>query len=111
MENLDSLLLTSLNDYFNVLSKLGYINYCIVGDLIVSLFLNDVLNGLFGMVSEEDYKDIENCLYCIYGRNCLIPYNQYSILPVNSGNVVDYLRITESDIVRNTENNYTRIVS
>ena len=63
------------------------------------------------MISEEDYKGIANCLYCIYGRNCLIPYNQYSILPVNSGNVVDYLRITESDIVRNTENNYTRIVS
>ena len=112
MDNLKITITKSLNNYFSALSKIGYISYDIVSELILCIFLYEVLNGLFdNIITEEDYKSIENCLYCIYGKNCLIPYPEYTRYTLTENKKDSILRITESIITRSAENNITRIVS
>lgn len=68
----------SLCDYYNVLEKLGYLPYANVFKLLVLIFYRDfVYNDYRGLLSREDYKTIEQALYCIFGSTCLIPYPDY----------------------------------
>ena len=106
-----------LEKYFKILSKTGYVKYQSVGKLLalslVECFLNSELNTF---ITEEDYNIISRFLYCIYGRDCLVPYPKFvsqepqvgTILPNNGG--FQPFRITESgayrpiyDRSRNTE--------
>ena len=34
------------------------------------------------VISEENYKHLENALYCLYGTTCLIPYPDYCERPM-----------------------------
>ena len=104
--------LDALNEYFTILSQTGYIEYNkvkgILGLLLVDSFLNTELNTY---VTEEDYNIMVKFLYCIYGKNCLIPYPQFlkeipqlgTILP-GLGGIRPY-RDTEDEILRFTEQN------
>lgn len=102
--------LDALNEYFTILSQTGYIEYNkvkgILGLLLVDSFLNTELNTY---VTEEDYNIMVKFLYCIYGKNCLIPYPQFlkeipqlgTVLP-GLGGIRPY-RGTEDEILRCTE--------
>ena len=102
--------LDALNEYFTILSQTGYIEYNkvkgILGLLLVDSFLNTELNTY---VTEEDYNIMVKFLYCIYGKNCLIPYPQFlkeipqlgTVLP-GLGGIRPY-RGTEDEILRLTE--------
>ena len=104
--------LDALNEYFTILSQTGYIEYNkvkgILGLLLVDSFLNTELNTY---VTEEDYNIMVKFLYCIYGKNCLIPYPQFlketpqlgTVLP-GLGGIRPY-RGTEDEILRFTEQN------
>lgn len=72
----------SLCRYFNALSKLGYCNYEAVYRLLVLIFIQELLEGdCKSFINEEDYKIIDNALYCLYGSSCLIPYPEYIVNP------------------------------
>lgn len=102
--------LDALNEYFTILSQTGYIEYNkvkgILGLLLVDSFLNTELNTY---VTEEDYNIMVKFLYCIYGKNCLVPYPQFlkevpqlgTVLP-ELGGIRPY-RGTEDEILRFTE--------
>lgn len=102
--------LDALNEYFTILSQTGYIEYNkvkgILGLLLVDSFLNTELNTY---VTEEDYNIMVKFLYCIYGKNCLVPYPQFlkeipqlgTVLP-GLGGIRPY-RVTEDEILRFTE--------
>lgn len=78
MEKLTKEALLYLDKYFSVLTKLGYIDYSQVDKLIILLFIEDIFNGtLIDFIPDRDYKTLSNCLYCLYGTSCLIPYPEY----------------------------------
>lgn len=46
--------------------------------LLILAFLHDfVYHDYRGLLSEEDYRQIEQALDCLYGSTCLIPYPDY----------------------------------
>lgn len=84
--------------YYNTLSKLGYVSIDNVYKLVIVTWINDVLAGRYDMmVSEEQYRILENIYSCFEG-SCLIPYGSYcDTVTVNRGLNRDYIRTTEID--------------
>lgn len=75
---MDNVLYESLSRYFNILSKLGYMNYTDVNKLLVLIFVYDLLESdCSAFITEEEYRVISSALYCLYGSTCLIPYPEY----------------------------------
>jgi hypothetical protein len=75
---MDNVLYESLSRYFNVLSKLGYMSYSEVDKLLVLIFIYDLLGSdCSTFITEDEYRVIDNALYCLYGSTCLIPYPKY----------------------------------
>lgn len=75
MENLVN---TSLERYFNSLSKLGYRSYDEVNKLIILIFIQELLDSdCKSFITEDEYIIIHKALYCLYGSTCLIPYPEY----------------------------------
>lgn len=65
----------SLSTYFKLLTQLGYVKQSDVYKLLVYNFIGELLTEDTKVyISEEDYKSIEQALYCLYGSSCLIPY-------------------------------------
>lgn len=75
MNAVNNYLLNSLISYFNALSKLGYLSYNKVNKLIAALFITEILE--WAVITEEDYRDIENALTCLFGSSCLLPYPEF----------------------------------
>lgn len=102
----------SVNRYFSVLKHTGYKPDKDVEQLLVFIFIEEMLYGpLSQYITEEDYKSITNALYCLYG-SCTIPFPDYkrSIdLPINK--VLDEYRITENGTLRITEDSKLRVKS
>ena len=104
--------LNALNKYFEVLKSTGYYNYKDVKKLIVLDFIRELLSDNYNLyITEEDYASITNLLYCLFGSTCLIPYPVFiKNLPIIGNNYNGkQLRITEDEILRNTEDTYFRI--
>ena len=77
---MDKVVYESLDRYFNILSKLGYMSYFEVNKLLVLIFIYDLLESDCGVfITEDEYKVIDEALYCLYGSNCLIPYPKYIV--------------------------------
>lgn len=113
MDGLDNLAYTGVSNYFQALSTFGYKGYKEVNKLLVLLFIEDLLRGSFSLyIDEDDYKVITNVLYCLFGSTCLIPYPEFAV----STSLVQTLkgitpRITESDILRLSEDELLRLVN
>lgn len=102
----------SVNSYFSVLTHVGYKAYTEVDKLIIYCFLEELLSGPMAYyVTEEDYNIIMNSIECLYGT-CLIPYPDYRRGVDDTVNsVVEQYRITESGVLRGTENSELRVKS
>lgn len=75
---MDNLVNTSLEKYFNSLSKLGYIGYKEVDKLIVLIFIYELLDSeCKSFITEDEYTTISKALYCLYGSTCLLSYPEY----------------------------------
>lgn len=75
---MDELIFKTLDRYFNVLSKLGYFNYKDVDKMLFLIAIYDfIYNDFEGLITEDDYRDIEKAVYCILGSTCLIPFPSY----------------------------------
>lgn len=75
---MEELVNTSLERYFNALSKLGYKSYSEVDKLLVLIFIQELLDSeCKSFITEDDYKAINQALYCLYGSSCLIPHPEY----------------------------------
>lgn len=113
MDKLTKLSYDGINTYFNTLATLGYKNYKEVNKLIALLFIEEFINSSFNLyINEEDYKIINNALYCLYGSTCLIPYPEFNsgtslIQSLNADNV----RMSEDDLIRISENEFIRLVN
>lgn len=64
--------------YFKALAYTGYYKDKDVQKLLLLLFYYCfVFEDYRGYLKEEDYKEIEKALNCLYGTTCLIPYPDY----------------------------------
>lgn len=102
----------ALDNYFSSLSILGYLSPNKTNTIILLDFLVYILEESCIIVSEDDYRDIENVLHNLLGSNCLIPYFDYtkskSINKVSLESLP--LRITEGGLLRNVGNSFREMV-
>lgn len=74
---MDDLLYESCLRYFTSLSHYGYQSEEDVKKLLFYVYIQELVNTTSIAISPEDYKTLENALYCLYGTTCLIPYPDY----------------------------------
>ena len=75
---MDDVLYTVLNNYFSTLSKLGYMSYNNVYNIIFLIAIEEfVYNDFDGIITEEDYRAIYNALYKVFGTTCAIPFPKH----------------------------------
>ena len=75
---MDNFIYSSISQYYDALSKLGYHKYGDVFKLLVLTFFRDfTFEDYRARLSREDYHEIEKALNCLFGSSCLIPYPDY----------------------------------
>ena len=75
---MDDIIYNAITHYYSALGKMGYYPYNEVYKILVLCFYKDfVFNDYRGIISREDYHEIEKALNCLYGSTCLIPYPDY----------------------------------
>lgn len=107
MEDFNLITVDTLNKYFDILSKAGYVKNKEVNKVIILIFLSRLLNDFYEYITEEDYNDIIKSIYCL--SDCLIRLPKYNVFrdslihhKYNDGLM---LRITEDNLNRFMENN------
>lgn len=72
---MDEIIYNSIKKYFNTLQYTGYINYDEVYKLLYLIGVKEMADtDIYGSLTEEDYKEINKSINCIYGTSCLFPY-------------------------------------
>lgn len=79
---MDDLLYESCLRYFTSLADYGFRSEKDVKKLLFYVFIQELVNTTSVVISKEDYKHLENALYCMYGTTCLIPYPNYCERPM-----------------------------
>lgn len=104
--------LNAVNKYFHTLSNLGYKRDNDVNNLVVFLFLEELLCGTMAQfITENDYNTLDKALYCLYGTSCMIPYPDYRKTHIDTMNSMpDEYRVSEEGILRMTEVDSVRAV-
>lgn len=75
---MDEIIYNALSNYYETLSKTGYMSPKEGQKLMLLIFYRDfVFNDYRGLLSKEDYHTIEKALDCLWGSSCLIPYPDY----------------------------------
>jgi len=91
-----------LHDYYTILCNNGYANPAFADELLLSLYINDIIEAYGAKIrlKPEKYGGNLNELYaamdCLYGNSCIFPMpdNDYIELPIVEA-AVDIL--TEQD--------------
>lgn len=79
---MDDLLYNACLRYFTSLADFGFKSEADVKKLLFYVFIQELVNTTSIVISEENYKHLENALYCMYGTTCLIPYPDYCERPM-----------------------------
>lgn len=79
---MDDLLYESCLRYFTSLANYGFRSEKDVKKLLFYVYIQELVNTTSIVIPEEDYKHLENALYCMYGTTCLIPYPNYCERPM-----------------------------
>ena len=75
---MDEIIYNGITSYYKALGKLGYYRYNDVFRLLLLCFYREfTLEDYRGILSREDYRQIERALNCLFGSTCLIPYPDY----------------------------------
>ena len=75
---MDEILYSTITDYYKILQRRGFFNYSETMKILILCFFRDfIFHDYRGILSKEDYHDIEKALNCLFGSNCLIPYPDY----------------------------------
>ena len=110
MDNITKIAEESLIRYFKALSQKGYMPYNSVFNLLLVLFLDELLTNFSDFVVEDDYNIIIRNLYKLADKECLISYpsfKEYDELIRNIYRKID-TRITEDSILRLSEDDLFR---
>ena len=77
MEDFNLITVDTLNKYFDILSKAGYVKNKEVNKVIILTFLSRLLNDFYEYITEVDYNDIIKSVYCL--SDCLIRLSKYNV--------------------------------
>lgn len=65
----------SLDQYFKILERTGYLSPTSVNRLVAYNMIQEFFEEpLYYYLTEEDYQYLQKAVYCLYGKDCLIPY-------------------------------------
>lgn len=64
----------SLQSYYDILERYGYVPYTTVEKLLILTFIFDFIEDYFKVITEEDYKIISKVLTCLSGSDCFLPW-------------------------------------
>lgn len=112
---MNKVLYEALLKYFNSLFSLGYISYSSVNKLLFLIAIQELIYKDFNaLITEEDYRNIDRALYCIFGTSCLVPFpefcNNSDMNKLHLGDLIELAyRIKRNEEI--TKNNYTEIAS
>ena len=86
---MDDLLYNACLRYFTSLANYGFRSERDVKKLL--MYIQELVNTTSIVIPEDDYKHLENALYCLYGSTCLIPYPNYCERPMYAhlGDIVE----------------------
>lgn len=71
---MDEYIYTVLERYFTSLEHRGYVRDSEVKKVLLLSAIQDIVEHFTGYITEDDYKALNNALYCIFGSSCLTPY-------------------------------------
>ena len=75
---MDEIIYKALSNYYHALSLTGYMSRSHTERLLVLIFYRDFcFHDYRGLLSKDDYHEIERALDCLWGSTCLIPYPDY----------------------------------
>ena len=75
---MDEIIYKALSNYYHALSLTGYMSRSHTERLLVLIFYRDFcFHDYRGLLSKDDYREIERALDCLWGSTCLIPYPDY----------------------------------
>lgn len=111
MEGLDKLVMIALYNYYNTLSKFGYISQANTEKVLILCLLEEILRyfNKSNCITECDYRIIIGAIYCLCGSTCLIPYPEV-VYTEEGEEDLESLKITENSILRFTELGFLRLV-
>lgn len=106
MEKIINITAEALKAYYNKLSLLGYENYKNVENLLVLIFLEELLNyDGYQFITAEDYNTIIKALYHLIDCSCNIEYPSYAAVLKQRA----IPRIDELNKFRTDENSVLRV--
>lgn len=110
MEDINNLIATSIDKYYEILSTLGYKSYDDVYKLLVLIAIQQLLDNYTEFITEDDIKTFYRVISCISG-NCIIDEleltNEDSF--VHEIKTLLNLRITQCGMFRTSTDNILRI--
>ena len=112
LHNISTDIVNSIDHYYSLLSKTGYLSQCKVDGLIVFTFIENFLSDFDYMLSNENFELLNKVVNCLSG-NCIIPYSDKSGMYEGQEIIPNYnlkdIRVSEDTISRNTEESEFRI--
>lgn len=86
VDNIRQSLYESLKTYFESLSMFGYKSYTDINMLLSVMYIEEFVNSCVQKhITPDDYKTIDNALYCLFGKNCLFNFPQnFNIVSMNT---------------------------
>ena len=106
MDKVTKVAVDSLKKYYDSLFAFGYSNYIKVENILVLLFLEELLDcDSYQYITEEDYNNIIKALYNLTENTCIIDYPSYDAYV----NQIAYARVDSLGNFRLNEQSIFRI--
>lgn len=80
MENLDNAVLSSIDNYFEVLKSTGYMKDRSVEQLVLLDFLQDFVDNYQEYFQGKDYRVLNNIFNCLVNNSCLMDWNTCGLM-------------------------------
>ena len=112
--DINQLTLDSINRYYQVLKRTGFIGDQEVYNLFTLSFLDDLFKKDFSWyITEDDYRIMDNLITCLSKNSCIIPYTKIASHTESIKNFLEDIptRISENNIIRLAEVDVLRLAN
>ena len=112
VENIKDIIKKACDKYFNTLKIVGSISTNDMYKLVIASFIQEAIDGNYGrLLTENELKIMLTKLNYLTSSSCVLPYLQYCRdTHVNVEPTYTYVRVTQNNQGRVTENDLIRIL-